>query len=97
MKNLLKNMIYKIVVSNRFKKEFSKLDKSVQRKIDGWIKKNLLNTDSPRIYGKTLVVTKKDYWRYRIGNYRIIAKIEDETITISLIEIGHRKDIYSQF
>ncbi|MFP4457918.1 MAG: type II toxin-antitoxin system RelE family toxin [Clostridia bacterium] len=35
-----------------------------------------------------------DIWRYRVGSYRILAKIEDSTVTITVVTVGHRRDIY---
>ncbi|WP_062471932.1 type II toxin-antitoxin system RelE family toxin, partial [Jeotgalibaca dankookensis] len=67
-----------------------------QRMIMGWITKNLVQTDNPRQQGKALKGELKEYWRYRVGNYRLLADIDDDAIKIILIQIGHRKDIYSK-
>lgn len=47
-----------------------------------WIKKNLVGTDDPRCHGKGLVSNRSSEWRYRIGDYRLIADIQDETVVI---------------
>jgi len=60
-------------------------------------KKNLENTNNPRIYGKSLKGNLRDYWRYRVGNHRIIAEINDIEVKILIINVGHRKDIYKKF
>lgn len=75
-------------------KALKKMDKHQARLILSWISKHLEGTDSPRIHGKGLVGNKSGQWRYRIGDYRLIANIDDETITILVLEIGHRKDVY---
>ncbi len=59
-----------------------------------WIRKNLEGCDDPRRFGKPLVANHAGKWRYRVGDYRIMAEISDETITIFVVNIGHRKDIY---
>jgi len=46
------------------------------------------------MFGKALKGNLGDYWRYRVGNYRLIAEINDEEIIIIIIGIGHRRDIY---
>lgn len=46
--------------------------------------------------GKALVGDKSGYWRYRIGNFRVIADIQDEEIIILILNVGHRKDIYKK-
>ena len=70
------------------------MDKHQARLILLWISKHLEGTDQPRIHGKGLVGNKSGQWRYRIGDFRLIANIDDDTITILVLEIGHRRDIY---
>jgi len=64
--------------------------------IVAWIRKNLEGCTNPRLYGKGLVANLNGQWRYRIGDYRIIAEISDEKITILVLTIGHRKEIYQK-
>jgi mRNA interferase RelE/StbE len=62
--------------------------KLIRRKIDVVLAVN------PKEVGKPLRGQFKGYWRYRIGDYRIIYRISDEEILIVIIRIGHRKNIY---
>lgn len=62
--------------------------------IAAWIEKNLIQTDNPRKHGGPLKGDLKDYWRYRVGNYRLLADINDEEIKIIIIHIGHRREVY---
>ena len=62
--------------------------------VSKWIKKHLQNTDNPRAQGKPLTANLKGYWRYRIGNYRLLAEINDSELTIVAIEIAHRSTVY---
>lgn len=89
-------MKYKILFDKNVDKQLKKIDKTQQRIIVNWIAKNLENTSNPRILGKSLKGNLKDYWRYRVGDYRIIAEINDDEIRILIIEIGNRKDIYKK-
>ncbi|NLN48779.1 MAG: type II toxin-antitoxin system RelE/ParE family toxin, partial [Clostridiales bacterium] len=75
-------------------KQLKKLDVTHQRIIVNWISKNIENTNNPRAFGKSLKGELKNYWRYRVGDYRIIAEINDEEVKIIIIEVGHRKNIY---
>ena len=50
--------------------------------------------ENPRQRGKALVGERTGYWRYRIGDYRVIAKIEDGRMVILVVAIGHRREIY---
>ena len=87
-------MSYEIKIKPGFKKSFKKLDFIAQRTISKWIVKNLEATDNPRLHGKALSGNLKGLWRYRIGDYRLIADIQDNELVIVAIDIGHRREIY---
>ncbi len=87
-------MAYKVEFSDIALKKLKKLDKYQASLLIGYIKKNLVNCKNPRIIGKPLVANHKNKWRYRIGDYRLLALIEDDKILITFIDIRHRKDIY---
>ena len=87
-------MAYKLEFSNRFDNQFSKLDKSMQRYLFNWLIKNIDDVENPRYSGKSLTANKTGLWRYRIGNYRVIADINDDRCIILALEVGHRKEIY---
>ena len=50
--------------------------------------------DNPRLQGKALTGKYSGLWRYRVGDYRLICNIEDNTVTILVLALGHRKDVY---
>lgn len=54
----------------------------------------LASGENPRLKGRAMVGEYAGHWRYRIGDYRVIARIEDGRMTIVVIAIGHRRDIY---
>ena len=85
---------YRIIYSKDFQKIFKKLDPSVQRLVASYIKHNLENTNDPRARGKALIGDKKDLWRYRIANYRLIVEIRDNTLIVLVLTFGHRSDVY---
>ena len=87
-------MNWRLETSKAFDKEFKKLDHYTQRIIKGWITKNLMEDDNPRIHGKALTGNLAGLWRYRIGDYRLIAEIKDDKLSILAISIGHRREIY---
>ena len=87
-------MKYKVVLTDKAKKQLKKLDKHTAALIIGWLEKNLQDCHNPRVHGKGLVSNRSGQWRYRVGDYRLICEIEDEKITILVLEIGHRKNIY---
>ncbi|WP_306347815.1 MULTISPECIES: type II toxin-antitoxin system RelE family toxin [Pasteurellaceae] len=93
----IRNMKYQIVTSRTFIKSMKKLDIHTQKQIKSWIiKNNDLIASNPRIIGKNLKGNLKNYWRYRIGNYRLLVQIEDDKLILILLSAGHRKNIYNQ-
>lgn len=87
-------MIYHVEFSKEALKALKKLDKYTALLITGWIRKNLEGCLEPRIHGKCLTANRSGQWHYRIGDYRLIAHIQDDRVLILILEIGHRKDIY---
>ena len=75
-------------------KTLEKMDKYTKRIIIGWIEKHLVDCDDPRVHGKPLAANRVGQWRYRIGDYRVIAKIEDNRLVILVIAIWHRGEVY---
>lgn len=89
-------MKYIIRYESRAVKQLSKLDGAVKRMIKAWIEKNLAGTENPRQHGKALTGDKKEYWRYRIGDYRLIAEIRDDELLIIAIALAHRSEVYKK-
>ena len=87
-------MIYEISTTEKFDKALKKLDRQTQRIIKAWIEKNLINCENPRIHGKVLTSNRSGQWRYRVGDYRILAEIHDNKLVLILVDVGHRRDIY---
>jgi mRNA interferase RelE/StbE len=75
-------------------KQLKRLDKQRAKRIIDYLEKRISTVNDPKQQGKSLAYNKSGLWRYRVGDYRIICQINDETITILILEIGHRKDIY---
>ena len=86
-------MSYSVETTSRFDKEFRKLDRYTQRMIKAWIEKNLEGCTDPRQHGKELTENRSGQWRYRIGDYRLICRIEDDRLVILALNIGHRSTI----
>lgn len=89
-------MKYSVVLTERAKKQLSKLDKPVAKLIASWLRKNLQECENPRQHGKGLTANRTGQWRYRIGDYRVLAEIQDEKVIIMVVEIGHRKKVYEK-
>jgi len=75
-------------------KQLHKLDKKTQFDILRYMRERITSTDDPRRFGKTLHSDLSGLWRYRVGNYRIICKIENQKLVVLVVTIGHRKEVY---
>lgn len=87
-------MNYTVIFTDRAQKQLEKLDKNIAALIIGWVEKNLQNCENPRLHGKGLIANRSGQWRYRIGDYRLICEIQEKEITILVLEVGHRRNIY---
>lgn len=87
-------MGYNVRYEKKAQKNLKKLDRFQAKIIMNWIEKNLIDCKDPRMHGKSLTGNRFDCWCYRVGAYRIIADIQDYEVTILILEIGHRSDIY---
>lgn len=87
-------MTYHVVLTDEAKKVLKKLDPHVAGLITAWLRKNLEGCEDPRRHGKGLTANRSGQWRYRVGDYRLLAKIEDNRVVILILTIGHRRDIY---
>lgn len=85
--------MYEIIYTAKALKSLKKIDKTQALFILNWIEKNLMGCSNPRVKGKEIKGDLAD-WRYRVGDYRLLCNISDVNITIEVINIGHRKDIY---
>ena len=74
-------------------KQFTQLDKPIQRRIKKYMSEiDIL--DNPRAHGKELTSNLSGLWRYRVGDYRILCRIRDDKLIITVIEIEHRSMVY---
>ena len=87
-------MKYNVEYSKTAMNTIKKMDSSTSKLIRTWIEKNLIDTENPRVKGKALTGDLKGLWRYRVGDYRILADIQDDKLVIFLFEVAHRKEIY---
>ena len=81
------------VFSSKAQKDFKKLDISIQKRIKTFTQE-MEKLENPRSKGKALSGNLKGFWRYRIGDYRLICEILDNELIIYTIKISHRKNVY---
>nr|WP_298415990.1 type II toxin-antitoxin system RelE/ParE family toxin [uncultured Halomonas sp.] len=90
-------MAWKIELTRESQKMLRKIDPEATRRILRFLDERIRTCDDPRLYGKPLRGSELgDFWRYRVGDYLIVADIQDTTFKILVLRIGHRKNIYKQ-
>lgn len=81
--------------SEDVRKQLKKLDNSVKKRILDYMDE-VAKLENPRSRGKMLVGNLLGLWRYRVGAYRVLCKIIDNTMIICVVDIGHRKEVYDK-
>ncbi|MBN6741805.1 MAG: type II toxin-antitoxin system RelE family toxin [Acidithiobacillus ferrivorans] len=86
-----------IEIDDKVKKDLAALDKAIVKRITTFLRERIAQLDDPRSIGEALKGSKLGaFWKYRVGDYRIIASIEDSALRILVIRIGNRKEVYRQ-
>jgi mRNA interferase RelE/StbE len=83
----------KIEYSAQSVKQLRKLNPTTRKTIIEYMD-NVGTLENPRIYGKALKGNLSGYWRYRVSDYRVLCKIEDEKLVITVVKLGHRRSVY---
>lgn len=76
------------------RKQLAKLERTTQARIVNFFRERIAGDDDPRRIGKALKGDKGELWRYRIGDYRAICRIEDKRLIVLVVELGHRREVY---
>jgi mRNA interferase RelE/StbE len=88
-------LAWRIELTATAAKQLGKLDKGEAKRITNFLRQRLSTADDPRSTGKALTgPALGTFWRYRLGDYRIICDIQDGALCILVIELGHRREVY---
>lgn len=85
---------WRIEITRTAEKQIQKLDRKAQDQITRFLRERVQPAENPRQLGKPLRGEKRGLWRYRVGDYRLICDIQDEKISVLVLSVGHRKEIY---
>ncbi|WP_018947743.1 type II toxin-antitoxin system RelE/ParE family toxin [Thioalkalivibrio sp. AKL17] len=89
-------MSWTIEFDKRVEKDLRALDKKAANRILKYLAERIASADDPRRSGKALSGQLGEYWRYRVGPYRVLAIIEDEALRILVVRVAHRNHVYRQ-
>lgn len=88
-------MVWRIEFDEASKKDLAKLDKQTARRITAFLRERVSVLDDPRSIGDALKGSRLGiYWKYRVGDYRVITSIEDDILRILVVRIGNRREVY---
>jgi mRNA interferase RelE/StbE len=90
-------MAWKVELSEAADRQLDKLDRQVARRILKFLHERVAQLDDPRSIGEALHGPELgEYWKYRVGDYRLICAIEDERVVVLVLRLGHRKQVYDR-
>ena len=88
-------MAWKVELSSQAQKDLDQLDPQIARRILKFLSDRVARLDDPRAIGEALKGSRLgEFWKYRVGDYRLIASIEDGRLTVLIVRIGNRREVY---
>jgi mRNA interferase RelE/StbE len=85
-----------IEFDDRARRELRKLDATIQQTILKYLRQRIAGLEDPRRFGKPLRRALAGLWRYRVEDYRLICRIEDNRVVVLVLQLGHRREIYDE-
>lgn len=87
-------MTWSVEWDERARRELRRLDRAVQHAILRYFSRRIQTDVDPRRFGRPLRHSRAGLWRYRIGTYRVICRIEDQRLIVLVLAVGHRREVY---
>ncbi len=87
---------WSVEFDDRARRELRKLDPQIQREILRYLRERIAGSSDPRELGKRLRLNLAGLWRYRVGDYRLICRLEDYRLVVLVIKVGHRREVYEE-
>ena len=78
------------------RRELEKLDRPVSNRILKFLRQRVAALDDPRTIGERLHGPLRQYWKYRVGDYRLICSIKDDRLVVIVVRVGHRREVYKR-
>ena len=89
-------MAWKIEISRLAQQQLDDLDRAVSRRIVKFLRERVEKLDDPRQIGDPLKGPLRDYWRYRVGDYRVVCLLEHDRLVVLVLRGGHRRQVYNR-
>ncbi len=88
-------LAWKVELTDTAKKQLARLDNTQAQRITKYLRR-IMMLENPRDAGKALTGNLRTYWRYRVGDYRVVCDIRDNDLVIVAVIIGHRSEVYGE-
>jgi mRNA interferase RelE/StbE len=85
---------WRIEFEDAAKKELAQLDRRAQKNIRRFLRERIATEEDPRRFGDPLQRDLSGFWKYRVGDCRIVADIQDELVLVLVVRVGHRSKVY---
>ena len=89
-------MAWRIEFEPAARRELDKLDNTVARRILKFLYQRVGKLDDPRRIGERLQGTLSEFWKYRVGDYRLICSLKDDRLVVIVLRVGHRREVYKR-
>lgn len=87
-------MAWTIEFDRRAIRDLQGLDRSVQRRILSDLENRMAQAENPRDFGEGLRSNFAGLWRYRVGDYGVVCRMEDDRLVVLVVRVGHRREVY---
>jgi mRNA interferase RelE/StbE len=89
-------LAWRIEYTQGAKRDLARLDKTQAKRISTYLRERVAGGQSPKDLGKPLRGVLREFWRYRVGDYRVLCRLEDDRLVVLVVRVGHRKDVYNR-
>ena len=89
-------MAWTIEFDEQAERDLAKLDKPVQKRIVRYLQERIAPAEDPTAFGHGLSHDLSQIWRFRVGDFRILCRIEESRLTVLVVSVGHRSTIYER-
>ena len=86
--------VWRVEFDRTAARELRKLGAEAERAVLRYLRERIAGSSDPRRFGHALTGDRKGLWRYRVGDYRIVASIEDDRFFVLVVRVGHRREVY---
>ena len=86
--------VWRVEFDRAAARDLRKLGTDAELRVLRYLRERIAGTEDPRRLGKPLTGDRKGLWRYRVGDYRIVASIEDDRFVVLVVTVGHRREVY---